>query len=153
MVLRLAQGRDLKSHSPISSDRGAGDGIAPRWGVCRGTHGHQAGASILLCRLRHVLCSRLWPPNACPTVSGEPQGPGHCGPCWEKMVCGQEHGQERAPPELRLCFRPPLQLGLLSFLALLPADLAAPPLPALIQNDYFKEDLPWQPDQKSGLGE
>lgn len=27
------------------------------------------------------------------------------------------------------------------------------PLPTLIQNDYFKEDLPWQPDQKSGLGE
>lgn len=27
------------------------------------------------------------------------------------------------------------------------------PLPTLIQNDSFKEDLPWKPGQKSGLGE
>lgn len=159
MVLKLAQSRDLQSHSPVSGQRGAGDGIAPSWRVRstagRGcwTDGHQAGASILLCGSRHMLRSHLWPPSACSAMSGEPRGPGHCRPCREKMACGQERGQEQASPEPRLCFRPPLQLGLLSFLALLPADLAAPLLPALIQNDYFKEDLPWQPDQKSGLGE
>lgn len=136
MVLRLAQGRDLQSHSWVSGERGAGDGTAPSPGVRsaagRGfwTEGHQAGASIPLCGPRHVLCSRLWPPSAYPTVGGELLGPGHRGPCREKMArgqehrreCRQDHRQQWAPPEQQSRFRPPLQLGLLSFLALLPAD-------------------------------
>lgn len=134
MVLRLAQSRDL-THLQCEGTRRQ---LCSQLGSVEHsmTDGLQAGASI-------SFCSCLWPPSSCATMSGELQGPGCCGQ--EKMAwrqkCGQEAGREhrrehrqehrqaRVPPELRLRFRPLLQLGLLSFLALLPAGLTAPPSP------------------------
>lgn len=107
---------------------------------------HQAGASILFCGSQHTLCSHLRPRTACPPMSKELWCPEPCRPRQHKMACG-ESGllQSRSSTSARRCSRA----------SSVPSSVPcpAPSLPALIQSDYVKEDLPWQPEQRSGLGE